>query len=59
VSEDLDPEPGVAVDPTTEALLARLLSIDAGDAARIRDLTPGRIRPRPQAGPTADYGDDR
>jgi hypothetical protein len=36
--------------------LRALLRIPAGDAARIRDATPPRVRPAPQRGPTADYG---
>jgi hypothetical protein len=38
-------------------LLSALLHIPAEDAARIRDLTQPRVRPRPQLGPSADYGD--
>jgi hypothetical protein len=44
-----------AVAPGEQALRA-LLQLPAVDAARIRDRTPARIRPRRQEGPTADYG---
>jgi transposase-like protein len=40
-----------------ESLLAALLRLDAAHTSRIRDLAPGRIRPRRQVGPVADYGD--
>jgi Transposase zinc-ribbon domain len=36
--------------------LAALLRLPSAEAARIRERTPPRVRPRPQAGPTADYG---
>lgn len=35
---------------------AALLALSPGHAARIRELTPARIRPRRQVGPGADYG---
>lgn len=38
--------------------LAALLRIPAAEAARIRAATPPRVRPRPQVGPSADYGRD-
>jgi hypothetical protein len=38
-------------------LLASLLRLPAADAAAIRARTPGRVRPRPQVGPSAEYGD--
>jgi hypothetical protein len=41
-----------------ERLLTALLQIPAADAAKIRDRTPSRVRPRKQEGPTADYGDE-
>jgi hypothetical protein len=37
--------------------LAALLSMPSADAQRIRQETPTRRRPRPQHGPSADYGD--
>lgn len=47
--EQLPPvEPG-------EAALTALLQLPAADAARIRERTPARVRPRKQEGPTADY----
>jgi hypothetical protein len=33
-----------------------LLRLEPAEAARIRAATPARVRPRPQSGPTADYG---
>jgi transposase-like protein len=36
-------------------LLAALVRLPPGEAARIRDATPPRVRPRPQQGPSADY----
>jgi hypothetical protein len=39
-----------------DGLLAALVNLPAEDVRRVRRLAPGRIRPRPQAGPTADYG---
>ncbi|MFN2562239.1 MAG: transposase [Jatrophihabitans sp.] len=39
--------------------LAALLRIPAAEADRIRAATPPRVRPRPQLGPSADYGPDR
>jgi hypothetical protein len=38
--------------------LAALLRIPAAEAERIRLATPPRVRPRPQLGPSADYGRD-
>jgi hypothetical protein len=38
--------------------LAALLRIPAAEAERIRAATPPRVRPRPQLGPSADYGRD-
>jgi hypothetical protein len=37
-------------------LLTVLLRIPADEAARVRQATPPRVRPRPQRGPTADHG---
>jgi transposase-like protein len=37
-----------------EALTA-LVRLSPEDAARVREQTPPRVRPRPQRGPTADY----
>jgi Transposase zinc-ribbon domain len=36
--------------------LAALLRLPPDVAARIRHATPPRVRPRPQAGPSAEYG---
>jgi transposase-like protein len=41
-----------------EELLSAVLQLHVDDAARIRHATPPRVRPRPQAGPSADYGRD-
>lgn len=46
----------VVVDAAVEAVVRALLQFDAVDAARVRDSTPSRRRPRPQSGPSADYG---
>jgi hypothetical protein len=46
------------VSDAAEVLLAALLRIPAAEAARIRDSTPSRRRPRRQDGPSADYGDE-
>jgi hypothetical protein len=39
-----------------DGLLGALLGIAPADAARIRERTPARSRPRRQRGPSADYG---
>jgi hypothetical protein len=51
------PTPPKAAAPGEDTLLAALLQIPAEDAARVRDQTPSRVRPRRQQGPSADYGD--
>jgi hypothetical protein len=47
---------GASVGTDGGSLLAALLRLDRADVSRIRDLSPGRIRPRRQVGPVADYG---
>jgi hypothetical protein len=44
--------------PGGDELLTALLRLPAEEAARIRHATPPRVRPRPQQGPSADYGWD-
>ena len=46
------------LDPRAEHALAALLSLDPGTAARVREDTPPRRRPRPQHGPRLDLGED-
>jgi hypothetical protein len=51
------PTPPEGAAPDEDMLLAALLQIPAEEAARVRDRTPSRVRPRRQQGPSADYGD--
>jgi hypothetical protein len=51
---DEEPDAGLTA---AERLLAAILNLPPETAARIRAMTPTRVRPRPQTGPTADYGD--
>jgi hypothetical protein len=49
----------LVVDDLTEQALHDLLRIPAPAAARIRETTGHRRRPRGQSGPSADYGRER
>jgi hypothetical protein len=50
------PGTGAAPGAGDHGLLAALLRIPADEAAAVRARTPGRPRPHPQRGPSADYG---
>jgi hypothetical protein len=50
------PGTGAAPGAGDHGLLAALLRIPAAEAAAVRARTPGRPRPHPQRGPSADYG---